>query len=299
MKKKLISAAACLLLLPGLMLPTRAETVRTDRWTEIRLTHCTTNGDYGKVGDPLVSIGGEGFDSVVFRWENRAVGEYGDSDYELIAENEGGISPEIEDSFTFPPVPGRGERNEWGEYLVSVTGRTENGETGFRLSLPPLLPYRAWTEGEDNTPPTVTVAPVADRLLVTVTDDEGLLFIGDSLERYDAGAVMQYGGKHDGTSYGGRKNVSWVSDPIPWNGEWSYSFYACDRAGNMTVRTVFLQTTGLEDMPDAVLHAPAADPQLTSPNTADPSPYTAAAAGLCAALAWLSFKKAKSHAGSR
>lgn len=296
--KKSFAAALCLPLLVGLMLPARAETVRTGRWTEIRLTHCTTNGDYGKIGDPLVSLGGEGFDTVVFRWENRAVGEYGDSDYELMAENEGGISPDIGAEFTFPAVPGRGERNEWGEYLVSLTGRTENGETGFRLSLPPLLPYRPWTAGGDNTPPTVTIAPVADRLLVTVTDDEGLLFIGDSLEQYEAGAVTQVGGKHDGISYGGRKNVSWVSDSILWNGEWSYSLYACDRAGNMTVRTVFLQTTGLEDIPDAVLNAPAADPHFTSPNTADSSLFTAAA-GICAALAWLSFRKARSHTGSR
>ena len=297
--KKSFAAGLCLLFLSGLMLPARAETVRTGQWAEIRLTHCTTNGDYGKVGDPLVSYGGEGFDSVLFRWENRAAGEYGDSDYELIAEHEGGISPDLEEAFTFPPVPGRGERNEWGEYLVTVTGRAESGGTGYRLSLPPLLPYRPWTEGTDNTPPSVSITPVADRLLVTVADEEGLLFLGDSLERYGGGTVTQLAGMHDGIGYAGRKNVSWVSEPIPWNGEWSYSFYACDGAGNMTVRTVFLQTTGVEDMPDAVLNAPNADPQATSPNPADRSPLTAAAAGLFAAFAWLSFRKAKTKAGSR
>ena len=67
--KKSFAASLCLPLLFALMLPARADTVRTGQWTEIRLTHCTTNGDYGKVGDPLVSYGGEGFDSVLFRWD--------------------------------------------------------------------------------------------------------------------------------------------------------------------------------------------------------------------------------------
>ena len=284
-----------LLLFPLLSIPARADTVRTGQWIEIRLTHCTANGDYGKTGDPLVSFGGEGFDSVLFRWENRAAG----GSYELIAEHEGAVSGAVEESFTFPALPGKGERNEWGDYLVSAAGSAEDGEIGFLLDIPAPHPDEPWTMETDNTAPSVSIVPVADRMLVTVSDEGGLAFVGDSLAPAEAEPHGQYGGSHDGISYVGRKTVSYVSDPILWSGGWSYTFYACDRAGNMTVRTVFLRTTGLEEMPDSVRYAEEGVPQTTAPNTADCSLLTAAAAGLCAAFARLSFRKAKTKARSR
>ena len=97
--------------------------------------------------------------------------------------------------------------------------------------------------------------------------------------------------RSDPVGSGGRKTAAWVSDPIAENGLHAYTAYAKDPSCNVTARTVFFETSGIPDSP-----ALSGD---TAPNTADPTPALAAAAGMSALLAFIPFRRAKSRTGSR
>ncbi len=285
MKKKLISAAACLLLTAGLAAPSRAETVLTGQWLEVGLSAGTEDGVSRKDGSLFFRYTGEGFDTAIVSLSNYDA-ETGREI--LVASYEGGM-PHLpgDGAYAFPAAD-----YPYSDYRVEIQWNVGGGLYGYSVVLP--TPERT---GDDLTPPAVSVAPVAERMLVNASDDGGFSLTGESLSFLESFDLTWRAASR--TDPSGRKQVTAVSEPIPYNGDWAYTFYASDKAGNMTAKSVFLHTSEIDDMTDSEQRAHISVPKPTSPNTADPSPYTAAAAGLCAALAWLSFKKAKSHAGSR
>ena len=274
MKKTALLAALFLLLFPVISVPAKADSVLTGTWVEFSFTTCTEDNEYQRTGDYLVRFRSEGFDSMIFRMENVGCGEK-----ILMAEYEIEGSEEGESDIRPEDYPLR-------DYLVTVEGK-KDGETIVcsMVFYPPDLVAQGTRDADgDLTPPLVSIYPVADRMLVNVSDAEGFFAISDSLAYVELPGRV-FGGFYE-PGYAGRKNVSYVSEPVRYNGIWAYTFFAYDQNGNMTARTVYFETSGLEDMPDSVRNAPTEIPQTTSPNTADRFPLicSAAAAGMIAAF---------------
>ena len=283
--KKLLTAAACLLLTAGLAAPARAETVLTGQWAEFGLSAGTEDGVSRKDGSLCFRYTGEGFDIAAVSLTNydAATGR------EILVASYEGEMPHLpgDGMYAFPAAD-----YPYPDYRVEIQWNVGGGLYEYSVVLP--TPERT---GDDLTPPAVSVAPVAERMLVNASDDSGFSLTGESLSYLESFDLTWRAASQ--TESSGRKQVTAVSEPVPYNGDWAYTFYACDAAGNMTARSVFLHTSGIDDMNDAELRAHISRPQPTAPNTADRSVLSAGAAGLSAFLALLSFKKAKSHAGSR
>lgn len=259
MKKTALIAVLFLLLCSVITVPAAADSVLTGTWVEFTFTTCTENNEYQRTGDYLVRFRSEGFDSMTFRLEN-----VGNGEKILMAEYEIDGSEEGESDIRPEDYPLR-------DYLVTVEGK-KDGETLVRsvIFYPPDQVVKEPRDPDgDLTPPFVSIHPVADRMLVNVSDEDGLFAVGDSLSNTELPG-REFSGFYAPVS-AGQKAATHVSDSIRYNGAWGYTFYAYDQNGNMTARTVFFESSGLEDMPDAVRFPEFEVPQATSPNTSDPA----------------------------
>lgn len=290
-KKRLIASAACLLTVFCLAVPIRAETVLTGQWVEFGLSADTKDGVSRSEGNLLFRHRGEGFDDAVVCLTNIDT-ETGREI--LVAEYEGAL-PHLpgDGTYAFPasdyPYP---------DYRVEIQWNVGGGLYEYSVVFPsPERRGDGESLDDDLTPPAVSVAPVAERMLVNASDAGVFALTGDSLSYLESFDLTWR--TASSADYSGRKQISAVSEPVPCNGDWAYTFWAYDEAGNMTARSVFLHTSGIGDMQDSELRAHISVPKHTSPNTGDVSVLTAAAACVSAVLACLSFKRAKSRAGSR
>jgi hypothetical protein len=259
MKKTALLAVLFLLLFSAISAPVKAGTVLTGTWVEFSFTTCTVDNEYQRTGDYLVRFRSEGLDSMTFRLEN-----VGNGEKILIAEYEIPGSEEGESDIRPEDYPLR-------DYLVTVEGK-KDGETLVCsvIFYPPDEVVKEPRDPDgDLTPPSVSINPVADRMLVNVSDADGLYAIGSSLAYADLPG-REFGGFYT-PGFDGQKAATHVSDSVLYNGTWVYTFCAYDRNGNMTARTVFFETSGLEDMPDAVRFPETEIPQTTAPNTSDPA----------------------------
>ena len=246
MKKTALFLALCLSLILMFSLPAGAETVLTGEGITVTVSLVDPGGP-----EVSVRIRTEGFEGFVFRSVP-------------FAAEEGG--PEAEEY----EISG----NEWS----FVTSRSEVWRT-FALEAvvgeeKRTVSYSMWPdfclyEPSETEAPAIVLSVVADRIMATATDSSHLDCTWDSLTAEPAGSS-------------GRKTVTWVSESMTENGRHCYTAYAKDPSGNVTAKTVFLETTGLADIPV---------PADVSPNTADRFPLINSAAAAVIIAAFLFCRK--------
>ena len=238
MKKTALFLALCLTLVLSLSLPAGAETVLTGEGITVTVSSVEPGSP-----DVAVRIRTEGFDGFVFRSVPFAAEEGAPEaeEYEISGNEWSFVTSRSEVWRTFVLEAGAGEEKRTVSYS--------------------MWPDFCLYEPTETEAPAIVLSVVADRIMATATDGFGLDCTWDSLTAEPAGRS-------------GRKTATWVSESMTENGTHCYTAYAKDPSGNVTAKTVFLETTGLAEVPAS---------GDASPNTADPLWMIASAAVLCAA----------------